>query len=59
MRFFDRIKARWNAYLKKLADANTKSFGEGPLECCSLNRNSDDTGQDNTSETQSNKSFGK
>ena len=35
---FRKIRNRWDAYLKRLGDANAKNFGNGPLECCKLNR---------------------
>ena len=42
MKFFKNIKVRWNAYLKRLAEANNRNFGDQRLDCCSLNRNSAD-----------------
>ena len=38
MRVLERLKQRWNNYLKKLGDANAQNFGDQKLDCCSLNR---------------------
>lgn len=38
MRLFKNIKDRWNSYLKRLAEANSRNFGDQRLDCCSLNR---------------------
>lgn len=40
MKFFKNIKVRWNDYLKKMAEANDRTFGDQRLDCCSLNRKS-------------------
>ena len=37
-----KIRGRWDAYLKRLGEANKKTFGEGPLDCCGLNRDGKD-----------------
>ena len=42
MKFFKNIKVRWNDYLKKMAEANDRNFGDQRLDCCSLNRKSED-----------------
>jgi len=39
MNIFRQIKESWNAYLKRMADANKKEFGNQPLDCCKMNRN--------------------
>jgi hypothetical protein len=39
-KFFKNIKVRWNDYLKKMAEANDRNFGDQRLDCCSLNRKS-------------------
>ena len=38
MKFTETIKNKWKHFLNKLAGANKKSFGDGPLDCCSLNQ---------------------
>ena len=30
------IKIRWDAYLKKLGDANQKTYGNQRLNCCDM-----------------------
>ncbi len=30
------MKKRWNAYLKKLGDANQKTYGNQRLNCCDM-----------------------
>lgn len=42
MRLFKNIKDRWNSYLKRLAEANSRNFGDQRLDCCSLNRDAPD-----------------
>lgn len=36
--FFKRLKEKWNAYLKRLAESNQKFYGNGRLDCCDLNK---------------------
>ena len=38
MKVFISIKERWEAYLKRLAKANTLNYGDNRLDCCALNR---------------------
>jgi len=33
------MKKWFEKFLKKISDANKESFGEGKLDCCSLNKN--------------------
>ena len=33
-----KIKEKWNNYLKRLSEANREVFGREPLDCCKLNR---------------------
>lgn len=35
---FENLKRKWNRYLEKMAAANEKSFGDGRLDCCSMNK---------------------
>ena len=35
---FENLKRKWNLYLEKMAAANEKSFGDGRLDCCSMNK---------------------
>ncbi len=30
------MKRKWDAYLKKLGDANQKSYGNQRLDCCNM-----------------------
>ncbi|MDY3118365.1 MAG: LDCC motif putative metal-binding protein [Peptoniphilus sp.] len=38
MKFFENLKKKWQGLLNKLADENKKSFGEEPLDCCTMNQ---------------------
>ena len=38
MKFIEAIKNRWKQFLDKLAVENKKTFGDAPLDCCSLNQ---------------------
>ncbi|KPU43145.1 hypothetical protein OXPF_33950 [Oxobacter pfennigii] len=33
------IKKRYNEFIERLAKENEKSFGNGRLDCCQLNKN--------------------
>lgn len=37
-KILQRIKDKWNAYLKKLGDANQKEFGNKKLNCCDMKK---------------------
>ncbi len=39
MGIWKRIKKAYNKFLLELAEENKKSFGEGKLDCCQLNKN--------------------
>ena len=45
MRFFKNIKMRWNAYLKRMGEANSKNYGDNRLNCCTLNQNNEPVNQ--------------
>ena len=38
MKFTEAIKSKWKHFLNKLSNENKKSFGDAPLDCCSLNQ---------------------
>ena len=38
MKFIEAIKNKWKQFLDKLAVENKKTFGDAPLDCCSLNQ---------------------
>lgn len=38
MSLWNRMKVAWNKYLENLAEENKKSFGNGRLDCCQLNK---------------------
>jgi hypothetical protein len=33
-----KLKRSWQSYVKKLTEANRKSFGDGPPDCCGVNQ---------------------
>lgn len=33
---FEKLKERWNKFLKIIADQNKVTYGEGGLKCCEL-----------------------
>lgn len=37
MSIIGRLKKRWLAYLEKMAQANSKQYGNQRLDCCDLN----------------------
>ena len=41
MKVFKNIKMRWNKYLKKIAEANSRNNGGNRLDCCTLNQNNE------------------
>lgn len=40
MGLWKRMKKSYQKFLLELAEENKKSFGEGKLDCCQLNKNS-------------------
>ncbi|MFZ5987779.1 MAG: LDCC motif putative metal-binding protein [Bacillota bacterium] len=38
VKFWARLKAAVQNYLEKMAKENEKAFGNGKLDCCSLNK---------------------
>ena len=50
MKVFINIKERWEAYLKRLAKANTLIYGDNRLDCCALNRMPDTIKQSESTE---------
>ena len=41
------IKRRWDAYLKRLGDANQKTYGNQRLDCCNMPDKGKDSPQRN------------
>ena len=41
-RLFMNMRKSWDAYLKRLGEANRKNFGSGSLDCCKLNEYEND-----------------
>lgn len=37
-KFLKRLKAKWDAYLNRMANTNEQLYGKGRLDCCDLNK---------------------
>ncbi|MGE4583282.1 MAG: LDCC motif putative metal-binding protein [Sphaerochaeta sp.] len=46
---FENLKRKWNAYLERMAAANEKTFGDQRLDCCSMNKRTEQ--KNNTQKT--------
>lgn len=40
MKIFKKIKKRWNNYLKRMEKVNSKLYGNKRLDCCDLQKDS-------------------
>lgn len=38
MKILKKWKDSWNAYIKRLGESNSKTYGQEPMSCCSVNR---------------------
>lgn len=45
MTIISRLRKRWLAYLEKMAQANSKQYGNQRLDCCDLNGSKPDQTQ--------------
>lgn len=42
MKWSKSLKERWNAYLRRLGAANSRTYGNQRLDCCTLNHPSEE-----------------